>query len=86
VPPDCALCAWQFRWDDEPVAAYRPGEWLPLQWQGQGVREVLLGDSLGKTAPSVALAAHWAREHRNLLEAMIGPVELDGFPRHPSVP
>lgn len=78
---ECVFGDWVFNVGAAPLCAFRAGGQFPLRWDGAKVREVILSEGLWETTPWVALAAHWAQEHRMILEVMVGPVELDVFPR-----
>lgn len=85
----CVFGDWTFSWMDTPWYAYRQGSGIPLKWTPDGPRpsQVKLSDTVGTDVDWMALAAHWAREHREMFEAILGgPVELDGFPRGSVLP
>jgi hypothetical protein len=77
----CVFGDWDFDPTVQPRAAYRAGTKWPLKWTLGGVVPVHPLDSVQQTVPLVALAAHWAEAHPDLLQVMAGPVEVDGFPR-----
>jgi len=74
VPTECVLCDWTLDWSGTPWAVYLPGEPLPVGWTGTMPATVHLSDTIdGPHVAGVALAAHWAEQHRTQLEALIGP-------------
>jgi hypothetical protein len=80
----CIFGDWKFSWTATPWFAYRAGGSVPLKWLPAWARpnEISLSDLAGTDIEWMALAGHWAQEHRQVLEALLGePVEIDGFPR-----
>lgn len=78
---DCLFGDWSFDPFAVPLCAFRQGGTVPLRWDGARIREVHGYELMTESVPWVALAAHWAVEHRVILEVMVGPVETDMFPR-----
>jgi hypothetical protein len=76
VPTECVLCDWRFDLSAAVLAAFRPGERLPLCWDGVGVRQVRPYENIAETVPSVALAAHWATGHPDQLRGLVGDFDL----------
>lgn len=80
----CIFGDWEFSLMAFPWCAFRAGSHVPLKWPPTWAKpgEISLGDRVGTDVEWMALAAHWAQEHRELLEAILGGhVEVDGFPR-----
>lgn len=82
----CVFGDWTFDPAAHPVAAFRPDHIMPLAWRSWTVTEVSWMDPIEQTVPYVALAAHWAKAHPDQLEALVGPVEVDTFPRSNALP
>lgn len=80
----CIFGDWEFSWLAEPWLAYRAGGYVPLKWLPTWDKpsEIRLADTVGTDVEWMALAGHWAQEHKELLEGILGEhVEVDGFPR-----
>jgi hypothetical protein len=84
VTVSCIFGDWEFSWMAEPRYTFRAGSRIPLKWLPTWGRpsEVKLTDAIGTDVEWMALTTHWAQEHRELLEAILGEhVEVAGFPR-----
>jgi hypothetical protein len=86
VAVECIFGDWSFDLTAACVAAFRPEHILPLAWEGSSVTEVSPADGISRSVPYVALAAHWAEVHPDLLAAIVGPFEVARFPRTSAIP
>jgi hypothetical protein len=89
VAVECVFGDWTFSWTDMPWFVYRAGTGLPLKWIPTERKpvEVHLSDPRTLDVEWMALAAHWGKAHREMLEIILGaPVEMDGFPRASVLP
>jgi hypothetical protein len=80
---ECVLCDWVMDWTAPPWCVYQVGTQYPLTWKRNEIEPsvIHLSDLIADTLPGIALVHHWSQAHPSQLRALVGPVEIDVWPR-----